>query len=513
MNKIILKEVNNMLFEFINFLKLNKIMVLFVGLLMILTFGYEICNFTLSIDEEIYIFAKKEPFIWFADGRFGIAIFKWIFMAGGMFPPFFATAIASLFLVMSGLMWCYNIYQASNKNIKSKFAFFICVGLYISIPTVISEYMMYSSYNIEVGIGLTLLAISSNFVITYNKTKFKQHILFAIILLFCAFSIYQAFTLVFITSTCLFCICYLVLDKSINSFKDFLNKLFSFVIVFIIAIILYFITNKVIHIFYPSRGYLDNFNGWKVNSDITSNLYNVIRGIGKYYFYHSETGSNVFIVTFGVILLLIIYSLFIFNSWKKIVIPILFICYSIAPFLMNFIFAWNMPYRTMLSLLVLISGTWIIVISITPKKFYINIILYLMIFIILIQQVQKLNYIFYSDNLRYKTDLRISEEIMSEIVEMNGNKFPDRPIVFLGAYNPDNRINVIHVEDVGRSYFSLKNTHRLTFLLEATGYNVPHATGEQIQRANTYAGKLTNWPQKESIKILDDIVVVKLSDQ
>ena len=55
------------------------------------------------------------------------------------------------------------------------------------------------------------------------------------------------------------------------------------------------------------------------------------------------------------------------------------------------------------------------------------------------------------------------------------------------------------------------NNLRMTDFIQTRGYNVRAADSTQLQKALVESASMTVWPQEGSIKELDDVIVVYLS--
>lgn len=122
-----------------------------------------------------------------------------------------------------------------------------------------------------------------------------------------------------------------------------------------------------------------------------------------------------------------------------------------------------------------------------------------------------MNLFYYYSSIVYEKDCSIAEEIMYDIEE-KGIDYREKPLAFIGMVaqepQPTKELGVL-----GGSMFAWDegNNLRMTDFIQTRGYNVRAADSTQLQKALVESASMTVWPQEGSIKELDDVIVVYLS--
>lgn len=494
------------------FLKTNKPVVFSILTLSILCFGYEICNFTLSIDEEFYIASPKRPEVWLGDGRFGIFLFKKLFMAFNMFPPFFVTMVAVTFLFFSAVVWCYNFSTVFKKREISKFSLILFSVIYMSLPAVVPEFMMFSSYNIEVCLALLAIAVSISFIIQYNENKTCVSLFYACAFLTFSISVYQSFIPMFISAVCVISIFYLLFNDKELPYNYHFKNIIASIIVFFISFVSYYVINKFMLIFYPSSQYLNNFIGWNQYKSIGQMIISITDGLKIRFFVRWEIGGKLLCVSYIMFGLLSLCILFAPKVKKRIFTVLLIICLAASPFLLSYMFASITPLRAMQPILLVNAVIWLIIINLFNDVKIVKGIACVLALIIALFQVQMINRVFYGDHIRYEADVRTGNMIISDMAKEIPN-YSQYPLVFVGRRLPDYGPVVIRNEVIGGSFFEWDNgsNGRMISFLNACGNNLKYPTSEQIEEGKTQGRDMPVWPEKGSIKVTGDKIIIKLS--
>lgn len=127
----------------------------------------------------------------------------------------------------------------------------------------------------------------------------------------------------------------------------------------------------------------------------------------------------------------------------------------------------------------------------------------------------------YTDDVRNAQDIEKTETIVEYLKDANDGEMPETLIVFVGAQSPTLAKGCVRTEMFGWSFyewdFNPANltgaTHRSVGLIRAyTGYDLKDKPSEEQKlRAVETAAELEDFPSENCVKILDDMVVVRLS--
>ena len=165
-------------------------LVTFTAVLLVLLYGYEIFNFTLSIDEEIYTYELAPWRMWVAQGRWAMGIFTRVFPPISAIPEL-ATVLFCAGLGFSGCVLARLLFRAH----AAQWAF---AGIFVSSP-LWPHIAEFNSLSWGVGIGCVLLTLS----LIYAVGKGRLSGMLAAVLLAVATGIYQSFFTWFLVLLCL----------------------------------------------------------------------------------------------------------------------------------------------------------------------------------------------------------------------------------------------------------------------------------------------------------------------
>jgi Glucosyl transferase GtrII len=120
------------------------------GLAFFLVYGYELFNFSLSIDEELYTFGLSGPLGWLQQGRWGMALFSWVL------PRISALPVVSTALFGAGLLFTVA-HLAAHYRLQGLSA--LLFGVVLIASPIWPHIVEFNSLSYGIGIGLALCAI------------------------------------------------------------------------------------------------------------------------------------------------------------------------------------------------------------------------------------------------------------------------------------------------------------------------------------------------------------------
>jgi hypothetical protein len=133
-------------------------------------------------------------------------------------------------------------------------------------------------------------------------------------------------------------------------------------------------------------------------------------------------------------------------------------------------------------------------------------------------QAQITAQLFYSDYLRYQADVHLALELDRHILQIQ-NDDKNLPIAFVGIYEPQFTTNFLRGDALGKSCFafinqldSLDSSRRSLAFMKSLGINYDTPNQNQMNNAIETAAAMPEWPAAGSIKRLEEVIVVKLSD-
>lgn len=500
--------------EITKFLSAHKIVFFAVIFITILAYGYEIANFTLSIDEELVIRNTdwNPPIAWIKQGRPSIVLIKLLFNTVSVIP-FWNTFMAISVLFGATVAW----FQVFSKYITQKIkgvAFFIFCSIFLTMP-IHAEYMVFSTYNFEVSIGFLLAALSTLFLSHWFSNHTKTGLVIGLLLYIVVVAIYQSFIMVVFCGLSIFLFLYfieLLKQKESIAFKSSLINIVQLLGIIVFVVVIYKIIDILLQNVFPSSGYIEGFFGWKyLNKKIViSNL--------QEYFKDMILGDKIFgsFLIFPTLMLsgvMGIYYLFKGKEFKLLFFLIIGIGFS--PFALSFLIGSPMPLRAMQSLPLMLAGMWLILYQVVDHRTIRNL-LFVIVILISLYQTQAMTRLFYSDNQRYKEDISIANRIGERIslLPLAEDTRKSDTVVFVGSYVPSNNPSIIRSEIIGRSFFEWEggNTYRIIAFMNGLGYDYTSPTKEQLSVSKELSRDMPVWPDLGSIEQKEGIIIVKLSE-
>lgn len=499
--------------KFTNYLIKNKVIIIYSFIIAIICYGYELFNFSLSIDEEVVTFLRASEFYdWVCDGRWGTYLTN-LFFARSSVIPYFPTLISILSIAVSGFLYINN----ETEDLPTRIVF--CT-IFITYP-LHSYYLAFNMLSVSLGFGLILSVLSFIIIkeaLTESKINYWKSALSIAALLF-SISIYQGTITIFVLLT----VTHLFFESIKNesfTLKILLKKAAPFLLVFIISLIGYKLIDIVFkHIFeekIQGRNYIENFKNWgklPVKTIIYSVIGNTILYFTDRIFYGGYAIYSIFIIV-PFILFQIIRRIKKFAG--RILTIFLLIAMVMTPFLIMYIFGTFIPPRSMLALPFMIAILWFILYRNISEKF--KKIVLGVTFIVLIGNTYCTTRLFYSAYTSWQADRdmanRIIERIYSLELPVENEKIP---IAFIGKYQFEENQLFMKTKDVfGASFFEWDNgnPYRMNLIFNTVGENhfqvvIPNENNGLIEKSMD----MPDWPYKGSVVYRDGVVVVKLSEE
>lgn len=492
--------------KFINsFLRENKYIVGILVFFSILTHGVAIFYYKIGIDSErAIVLGTGQGFT--AQGRFGISTLKKIFSTDNIVIPAYNILLGIFMLVLFAILSTYIINKYSGEKCRlANLSFMIMFITFSQLPT----YTTFIMYSFEVSMGYFIVGLSMLFITRaiFDKSDVIDLILGIVLLMF-AISIYQSFITLYAAFVCFI---FLMKDKDdIKESKknqDF-QQLLKYILVLIIALILYLITNFILtNSLINSEGYLGNFIGWKNYKfiDVTLAIFYSIKSV-IFDVYGFEILKVSYIVLFIVLAVIMLK--------KRSVINVLcLVGLMAAPFLLNIILGSGQPIRSLVALPFFIGvvsyGFVIILRNKTIRR-----ILFIFIFLCGMYQAQATSKLYFGDYARYNQDVELGNRISERIEELGVGERHQYPVVYIGAHSLYDKTVIIRNEVLGNSFFEWDggNIWRIHSFMSIIGHYYAVPTTDNIQNAYENSKNMPVWPEAESVKRVNDIIIVKLSE-
>ncbi|MGE1562125.1 glucosyltransferase domain-containing protein [Pantoea septica] len=456
-------------------------------------YGFEITHFTLSIDEEpMDNFAQT-----LSAGRWGHALLRH-YILPEPYLPFFTLCLSLIFLSLSAALS--SLYLKLDRMQSITF----CVML-AALPQLAYQ-LQFSNQADTVAISM-LCSVASLFML--NGVNFKKAATF-ILLTVASLSIYQS---IFFYAASLICVG-ITIDsvKGEISFKEAIKKIFIFSLLAVTSLIIDSFLSKLVagHFGVQISGYLSAMIGWGKRDAISvaTDLYSFVKDYAKG---NAAYGLNSFSFSLAWLAILIACSV---AKGKNFMLVALFgLATYISMFLLNIAIGSGMPPRAMTQAPMVFAGLFISIVVLMNLK--LTPLIISMIF--LVTGAASSTRLFYSDYMAREADKALSEQIISSIYRAYPEySMANTPVFFYGSYSPYNQWRVPTADIFGASFFEWdggNNQRMYRYLNVANIANLKIPDAAQVERSRAAGGGMPHWPSKGSVRMVDGVIIVKLSDK
>lgn len=505
--------------SFYAFLKKYQKVILLALIFSFIAFGTMILYPTLSIDEEMSIFADSSYKPWIIQGRYGIQFLNLLFTIEGRFVPVLWDITAIFFWGISGVILAYVLFFSFRES--SKISLFVFLAYYSSLPFVEGEILGFSMMSPQVGIGMISTAMAMFYTKKYLESEDpkgirRKNFIVAAVLLFIGTSIYQAIITLYVTAFMIYC-----LQKVLNHKINILRPMIAGAGISVVALVIYYIINEIVKIIYNSQViYIDNYIGWKEDPSIIHAAFMVIANVARVSFAITIEDVSIYggLVIRITSIIFILWAIFVFvKAVKKEKIRILFltIMTMIAPFSIYIVLGTYKTQGRMLLALQLVGAAalYYLLEECLHRKQVLRYLSIACAMYLLFLNARNMNTIHYYSYLRYEHDREIANQIMYDIKHL-GYDYHKKSVVFIGACKMD-----FEEEDSSSnlgakgSFFSWDdgNIKRMQKFIKTEGYNLKLPNKSQMKQALRESKSMKKWPQEGSIKETNNSIIVNLS--
>ncbi len=495
------------------YLKKNEKIIIASILIAIFAYGYELFNFTLTVDEEVDSFRRafeKKEFI--LTGRWGAYLLNLIIIPTTVLP-FFPTFIALMGIAISSVIFVSH----ENTTFSTKLIF---SAIFISSPAH-AHYLAFNNLNLYFALGMTMASMS--FVLLKNAIeKDHQKITYytlSIALLTLAISMYQAMFAYFLV----FC-AYFLFTQSLkwNKINWFLLKktVVGILVVCGLGFILYKVFDSgirylVVGTVINKKQYLDNYIYWgkSPTKEIIINLINIITKYltGWEYFRRAFGWSLSSIMILSPFILLFIVK----NKTEvhtKILSGLLLFAIILSSFSLIILNGNQIAARTLMSIPLMIAMLWLMVYKDAGTR--LRKIMIFVAIVILINNTFINTRLFYSANVAWEADKVMANRIVERIYALDPPLTNGKiAVAFIGAYQLEDNNLFYSLDILGMSFFSLGTLSPLRTMKVFNFIGDPNLELHHVKQVETLLNdKMPSWPAKGSVKIIDNVVYVKLSE-
>ena len=521
--------------KFIAFIKEEKQLVFFNTVILVITFGFRLFNWSIGRDTDLYVkygYHKYQP--WGETGKAGLVALKKVFDVFD-FNIYFANIVSLLLMLAGTMIWCYFLYYFSNKN--NKVAMMLFSGFYLTSGVIVEHYS-FTLQNIEIFLALMFVPVVV-MLFYYGLNRKRINAIVASV------AITTILTLVYQAILLMICATMIIAFVLINNNEETKNITIKKQILSIIATIgfstlLYFIISKLLILLYfkNSSSYLtDKVRTYKSlgsfikqmllytymlifgNSKIISKyidpiLINKAHGgestISSLHTFFSGTASILFLI-----IPVLFYIILIKKNRKKISV-IMFSLVLILCMLFFFIIgSGEGGIRVHMALPISLSFmVWYIVCNLNFKL--VRRIIVMGLLCVLLVQINRTVNCFTTDYEVYNQDKEICNNINDEI---NRLKLKKHKILVIGKHKERLSNSMRKTFIMGNSVFNWGEmgnggtTIRSTAFMYGLGIKYePLTDSKLISKLKRLSKKMPTYPTDGYIKLCKNTVVVKLSN-
>ena len=508
---------------FKSFCKNNKPLFIIVAIVILITYGFKMFNYTPFIDTGDFIDRADKNIYngWFGIFRYGAWFIKWCF--GFLKPePSSVFIYGAIFLFIGTILFAFVFSRYFDQNKKySALTNAVFPILFVTAPC-LYEIMHFECLTFEIPIGLIISALAL-LLLSYSieNSKRTHRILFsiaAVALMTFAFSIYQAF--VFLQISGIIALFILHCIKNDVKPKDKIIIIIKFVVLFLVAYVLYNLIGELaLNLTNLSAGgYTKNMMWWgkrpfdKNIDAIVKYIETVVTNKGAVYTWLYPISALAVFAT-GVYRLI---------KHKRVLEFLAIVLLIISPFLLCFALASAPPARGQLALpFVSAFGLYLVVklIPKTAKKFKILVISMVAVAALTFNQATTVNRLVYTDYVVYQQQVMLTTQISDRIALLDLGTNPTQPVAFVGRLSPSSNPSMVNGDTTPASHYywdastSLGVTSRVFQLWKMLGINNYHPiTKDQFKHAKKLAESTPTWPASGSVFVKDDIIIVNLGN-
>lgn len=491
-------------------------------------YGYQIFNYTLSLDEEVHMAGFRENASWCHEGRFSITILKDLFMEFGMYQPCLSNFLGDILLLLTGLCIFSLISKKLTHNRPDKYLSLVFLAGFLSFPSVIAEAQSFSTYCVEISFGMFCTALSVVYFNRYFVTGKRKNLLLNIFLFTSALGVYQSMAELYISLVMIYFLVSVLNEKDINNRKAavYLRKILLSILLFVFSLAAFYLVYKIatsIHRVDSSIEYINGFSNWDLEYGVFSSL---LRSIEQLIVTLSQTqipGIKYFTYYTVIGLMLTVFFLIAYPNLKGAFCSGLTLLITISGyFIWIGLAATSLPFRAWLASPVVCGFLYFIAAYVVRTKFNRKyyIICQLVIAVILFRQVQTINELFYNDHIRMEKDVTFARELYHDICYETGVPNSETPIVFIGAVDLG-ADNAIIKNPYAEKYFGAnclgyslwrraQEPQRMQGLYDSLGYTLNIQNCSDRDMIVYSWSNMTVYPQKGSILSMDGTIYVRL---
>ncbi len=500
-----MKKMTDFFNKFQTYLKQNLLTFLILGAILIVTFGFELFNLNLTIDEELAALRTQLNPGFITSGRWGLYLLTKSFFPKQVIPviPLFFTLLCQSLSIL---------FLLDLLKIEKQKERIIIASLGLVWPGLVFLYS-FSFVNFAVGFGFLCISLSL-FALVRAKNALR---LLAALPIALVFSIYQPLAqplvMVFI-----FYALYRWNDEYKNLFRFLLSALFAlglgYVLYYAVQQLFLFANNTqssdyVSH-YFDISGLFQNLS-WYVQK-LARLAYNIFVGDSSFYGIAIRS-LPIFLMFAGILIFVTHYKNRIKNGNFILFLGLLGV-FSILPFIGGVLTKGYIPYRSLLGVPIFLMGWAALALKYASPRA--KVILGVLAVFTLFQFALSTNHLFASSAFAYEEDKLLAYQLVERIEDEKASASSGyiQYIEMIGYVDRPSTPLVSRIENIGASFFGWDqgNTSRVVNFLRVLGYSAPDALPVEKRAEFVSSGiQMPFWPAFGSVQIIGNTVLVKFS--
>ncbi len=492
---------------FRDFIAANRVLVLAVAGACLLSYGFALTNYSLSIDDEIALNTDQVG-AWLPQGRFSITLLK--LLLGDRMPlPFATMGIALAVLIAATLLWAFAFDRSASGRLTGTSGLILFGVFFVSVPTQ-AYYLTFGTFNVEVSAGYVLAGLSV--LLSWRWSIERRSWVNALLAWVCAlFAVgtYQPFAVVCVTGVAVALLLRMTAQPGGTRIpqRRLLREGVRCVLPTLAGAASALAVNAVL---IPRDSYVGLYVGWGQSS-----ARSIVESLAAYV--RATLTGNGFVgghaVLWAELAGLAVAAYFIWNAVRdrEALLPVMFLFVLLSPFAVSVALGTPMPVRTQQVLPLAFGSFWLFV----PLAFGASSMIRwggaAAAVLIVVWNAQANTQLFMSQYLTYQYDRDRATAIVGQLVDEGWAGDP-LPIVIVGAIVPPNEPFLVRSETFGGSFFSWNGEPRAAPFMRTLGYPFLGPSPEQSSRAEEAASSMPVWPALGSVELVDGIAVVKMGE-
>ena len=495
----------------------NRFLLFGIFLFLLAFYGGRIFHANVSMDSEFMINHPGSYYNWMSLGRFGQCFSKWL-LGMGWYNPYFQNLVFLAALWLFAAVTCALIDRFG--VIRRKGFLFVFAAIALTHP-VLAEQSYFIMQRAEIGMGYLYTGASLYTSFAWLKDKKRYMGILAAGTAVLAFATYQAFVPMYMAGALG---AYLLYCCRMDSGKECLKQAGRLAALFFASLAAYLLLQRLLC---GESGYLGSMVAWTTLpfktcvKQILTHLWKIVSG--KDVYYSPFQGA---LMALGVLLAVCLFFDKRQDGWKRALSGLTALALTFSPLFLTVLLGGEPMRRAELSLplsLAFLMLAGVSFLSELPKKARGFGILaagagLLVSGMLLWAQMQTSQRLFYTDDMRQKSDERLAGQIGREIEALG---LTEPVVVVVGNRPAGLNASCLVGGSIGLSFFDIFYAHepyyyhstvRILDFMRTQGFVYTMPDEEQVLTARQACQDMPSWPQEGSVRLLGETVVVKLSE-